>query len=409
MKEEFVSVLDLGSTKAVCLAVSRADEGLRVLAMANVECRGVRRGVVADLEHTATAADSAIRKVQTILERDIESVVLGIGGQHIEGTLSQGFVPIYPRSRSITRDDVFQVINHSRQMLLPPDREQVQALPREFRVDGERGIVRPVGMNGSKLEVVTYIATGQSTHIQNLERAVGMAGKKVEMMVLQPLASGLSVVSKEEMEMGCAVVDIGGGTTDVAVFSGGSIAYSSCIPVGGQLVTSDLSKLLKASPEEAERLKQQSGAVLSTVVEAAETVDVMQLGQTHTRPMQRRVLCEIIESRMNEIAVIVRQQIERSGYNGMLPGGIVLTGGGSKMPGTEELFGKVLQHTRVRSGAPALGGELSSAVDRAEMATAVGLAQFALSSSGEELGSVNGTGSWKNRIRTLWSVLSGKG
>lgn len=408
MSNDLITVLDLGSTKAACICAREEAGGLHVVAVSSVDCKGVRRGVVADLEHTSNAIDMAIRKVQQAVGQDIPSVVVGIGGAHIEGTNAQGFVPIYPRSREITRDDVLQVINHSRQIVIPPDREQIQALPREFRVDSQRGIARPIGMNGSKLEVTTYLVTGQVTHIQNLEKAIAMAGKRVEMMVLQSLASGLGVLSPQELELGAVVVDIGGGTTDVAVFNGGSIVHTACLPIGGQLVTSDLSKLLKTSLDEAERLKIESAVAIAGMVDAEDTVDVLQLGQTHARPMQRRVLCEIVESRMKELAVMVRQQIEKSGMYGVLPAGIILTGGGSKLPGAEKLFEAVLQHLRVRSGAPKLGGELASAIDRPEMSTGIGLARFALECGDDELATATSNGNWKEKIRTFWTLLSGK-
>jgi cell division protein FtsA len=408
MSNELITVLDLGSTKAACIAAVDDGSGFHIVAVASVECKGVRRGVVADLEHTSNSIDMAVRKVQQAVGQDIPSLVVGIGGAHIEGINAMGFVPIYPQSRTITRDDILQVMNHSRQVVVPADREQIQALPREFRVDGQRGVARPIGMSGSKLEVTTYLVTGQTTHIQNLEKAIAMAGKRVEMMVLQPLASAFGVLTAQDLELGSVIVDIGGGTTDIAVFSGGSIVHTASLPIGGQLVTSDLSKLLKASPDEAERLKIQVGTALASLVGENDTVDVLQLGQTHTRPMQRRVLCEIIESRMRELAVMVRQQIEKSGMFGMLPAGVVLTGGGSQLPGTERLFEGVLQHIKVRLGAPQLGGELASAIDKPEMATGVGLARFALECGDDELATATASGNWKERIRTFWSLLSGR-
>jgi cell division protein FtsA len=407
MKDDLITVLDLGSTKAACIAAQKDGDGFRVVAVSNVECKGVRRGVVADLEHTANSIDMAVRKVQQAVGQDISSLVVGVGGTHIEGVNTQGIVPIYPKSREISRDDVLQVMNHSRQVVVPADREQIQALPREFRVDGQRGVARPVGMNGSRLEVTTYLVTGQTTHIQNLEKAVAMAGKRVDMMVLQSLASGLGVLSAEEIELGVAVVDIGGGTTDIAVFSNGSVVHTACLPIGGQLVTSDLSKLLKTSPDEAERLKIANAIALAGLVGKEESVDVLQLGQTHSRPMQRRVLCEIVESRMKELAIMVRQQIEKSGMFGMLPAGVVLTGGACQIPGTEKLFEAVLQHLRVRIGAPHMGGELGSAIDRPEMSTGVGLARFALQFADDELATVSANGNWKDKIRTFWSLFSG--
>lgn len=400
-----VSVLDIGSTKAVCLAAEPdGTGGLNVRGIASAECRGVRRGVVSDLEETAGAIENVVKRVQQMADEEIQTLVVGISGTHVEGTNAQGFVPIYPRSRVIQREDVLQVINHSRQLMISPDREQIQALPREFRIDGQRGIRKPIGMNGSKLEVVTYIVTGQTTHIQNVEKAVAMAGKRVEQMVIQPLASGLGVLTEEEMDLGTAVVDIGGGTTDVGVFTGGSIAFSATIPVAGLLVTSDLSKLLKTSPEEAERLKLESGNAVPKLVGDQESVSVMQLGHTQLRPLQRRVLVEIIESRMRELAMMVKQQIERSGMMGMLPGGIILTGGGSQLPGTEKLFGEILKNSRIRTAVPQVDGPHCSTLNHAEMATVVGLSKFAIQFADDELAPAE-SGNWKDRIRTFWTSL----
>ncbi len=403
MKSDLVSVLDLGSTKAACLVASEGESGdLQVHAAVTVECKGIRRGVVSDLEETSRAVDAVLRRAQQVTGEEIDSVVVGMTGAHIEGINAQGFVPIYPRSRSVTREDVLQVINHSRQTVLPPDREQIQAIPREFRIDGQRGIQRPIGMSGSRLEVTTYIITGQTAQVQNLERAVTMAGKKVDQMVLQSLASGLGVLTPEELELGTVIVDIGGGTTDVAVFLGGSIAYSASIPVGGQLVTSDISKLLKTTPEEAERLKMEHGAAAARLATDKESVSVMQLGQTESRPLQRKVLCEIIESRMREVAVMVRQQIERSGFNGLLPGGLVLTGGGAMLNGTDQLFEDVLKHARVRSAEPDLHNHLSNGHS---FATSMGMARFAIQCSDDELGTAGGSVDWKDKVRTFWSLL----
>jgi cell division protein FtsA len=408
MSNDLITVLDLGSTKAVCMAATQDHAGLQILAVSNVECKGVRKGVVADIEHTANAIDMAVRKVQQSLGQDIPSLVVGIGGAHIEGVNSQGFVPLFPKSRVISRDDVLQVMNHSRQVLVPADREQVQALPREFKVDGRRGVSRPVGMTGSKLEVTTYLVTGQTRDIQSLEKAVAMAGKRVEMIALQSLASGLAVLSPQDMEQGAVVVDVGGGTTDIAVFSGGSIVHTACLPIGGQLITSDLSKLLKTSPEEAERLKIEDAVAVAGLVGPDETVGVLQLGQTHSRPMQRRVLCEIVESRTKELAGMVKAQIEKSGLYAALPGGLVLTGGGSKMTAADKVFEAVFQNFKVRTGAPHLGGELADVVDRPEMSTSVGLARFTLECADDEFSTATGTGNWKERIRTFWSLLPSK-
>lgn len=408
MNKNLITVLDLGSTKTTCLAAAPDESnGIRVEGLAISESRGIRRGLISDIDEAAKSIDNAIRRLKSDVGQEITGVVVGVGGAHVEGMNAQGFVPIYPRSRVITREDVLQVINHSRQVVLPPDREMIQALPREFRVDGQRGILKPIGMNGSKLECVTYIVTGQATNLQNIEKAVQMTGHKVEQMVLQPLASGLGALTQEQLELGSAVIDIGGGVTEIAVFGGGSIAFCASIPIGGGLVTSDVSKLLKTGPEEAERLKTKYGSAVARNIAENETVDVLQLGQASARPLQRKVLCEIIESRMRELAQMVKQQIEKSGMYGVLPGGVVITGGGAMLDGTKNLFEDVLKHLRVEIVEPKVNGAAHGLSDRPGMAAALGMARFAIQCFGDELGPASGAG-WKERVRTFWSLLSGK-
>jgi cell division protein FtsA len=405
---EWLAVLDIGSSKVACLAaLDDGEGGFDLQGLAVAECKGVKRGVVTDLEETSRAIDASIRRVEQQLGSKIESVVVTISGSHLEGHNAMGFVPIYPRSRQISREDVLQVINHSRQFMIPPDREMIQALPREFKIDGQRGIQRPIGMNGSKLEVTTYIVTGQTTHIQNIEKAVSMTGRRVDQMIVGALASGLGVLTPDEVELGAAVVDIGEGVTDIGVFQGGSICYSASIPVGSGLVTSDISKLLRASPEEAERLKIFNAYALSAGVDERESVDVTQLGHPEPRPLQRKVLCEITESRMRELAVMVRQQIEKSGLYAVLPGGVVLTGGGSLLSGTDKLFTDVLKHLRVRRAEPKLYGGHGMDTDRAGLANSAGAARFALQCFEDELGPVSG-GGVKAAIRSIFSLISGK-
>jgi cell division protein FtsA len=408
MNKNLITVLDLGSTKTTCLAAAPDDNyGITVAGLAVSESRGIRRGLISDIDEAAKSIDNAIRRVQQEIGYEVGGVVVGVSGAHVEGMNAQGFVPIYPRSRVISREDVLQVINHSRQIVIPPDREMIQALPREFRVDGQRGVMKPIGMNGSKLECVTYIVTGQATHLQNIEKAVNMTGHRVDQMVLQPLTSGLGALTQEQIELGCAVVDIGGGVTEIAVFSGGSVAFSASIPIGGALVTSDITKLLKTGPEEAERLKTKYGVALARNIAEKESVEVQQLGQTSARPLQRKVLCEIVESRMRELALMVKQQIEKSGMYGVLPGGVVITGGGAMLEDTQKLFEDVLKHLRVEIVEPKVNGAAHGMTDRPGMAAALGMARFAIQCFGDELGPATGAG-WKERVRTFWSLLSGK-
>lgn len=402
-------LLDLGTTKVACLAAIRDDHGdVLAKAAAEVPCRGLQKGVVADLELTSQAIDDVMRRVRAITGESPSSVIVNVNGAHVESMNAQGFVPIYPRSRMITREDVLHVINHSRQVMPLPDREQVQAIPREFRVDGTKGITKPIGLNGGRLEVVTHIITAAANSIQNVEKAVQMAGYRVDQIVAQPVAAGLGVVSEQDRDLGVVAVDLGGGSTTISIFQGGSLAYSSVLPVGAALVTSDLSKLLKTSPEEAERLKINHGSAHAKPSQTMGTVEVLQIGQSQSRHLDRKVLCEIIESRMREIAVLVRQQIEKSGLNGLLPGGIVLTGGGSRLVGTDELFGSVMQHMQVRAARPQVQGPYASKACQPEWAAIAGMAEFAMKAEEEDIAPATAVENFRVKIRSLKAIFSTK-
>ena len=393
MKE--VAVLDLGSSRVVC-ALVRAGEGgaLEVVAHADAPCRGVRRGIPTDLEETAKAVDTTVREVQKAVGHEVGPLVVNVAGVHLEGLNGQGYKPVVPRGRHITYQDVMEVVTHSRSLVLPPDREQIQAVPREFRVDGLRDVKRPIGMGGGTLEAVTFIVTGSVAAVQNVERTVSMTGNSVEAMVVAPLAAGLGVLSQEEIDNGTVIVDLGAGTTGVGVFTEGSLSSMTCLPVGAALVTSDVSKLLKTSPEEAERLKLAHAVASAKGISERETVDVTQIGQTLARPLQRKVLCEIVESRLRETAVMVGQHVERSGLVGMLPGGIVLTGGGSALPGIDRVFEEELPHLKARIASPPPTGS----------AVALGLARFVLHCHDELVPAIGPEG-WKDRVRTLFSIF----
>jgi len=411
MKDEVIGIVDIGSSKVASAAIDLESEGLDILAFAAAPCKGVKKGAVTDLESTSSALDSVFRSLQSTIGRDLSNFVVSVSGTHMEGATAQGFVPIYPRTRPIGSDDILQVVNHSRQVLLSPDREQVQAIPREFRIDGARGIKRPIGMNGAKLEVVTFLVSGQSSQLQNIERVIQMAGKKVTQMVLGPLASALGVLTPDEKELGSVCLDIGAGKTDMAIFSGGSIAYSACIPIGGAIVSSDIANLLRTSPEEGERLKIKFACASSKGISEDESVEVTQLGQDQPRPLQTKVLCEIVESRMKEIATFAQQHLNRSGMASMLPGGLVLTGGGSRLRGTAALFETNMRHLSVRQADPSLKFPPNAGtgdVEKASLAALSGLYYFAASLEDDEFSPVSGVESWKHRVKTLWSLMGGR-
>jgi cell division protein FtsA len=399
---ELAIALDIGTSKTVCLAASaEPNGGMKVHGLGIAESRGVRKGTIEHVEDASAAVQLAIDRLEAALQRPVGEVAVALSGPGVQGANGQGFKPIVPRSRSITHQDVLEVVNHSRSLLFPADREQVQAIPREYRVDAQRNVKQPVGLTGAKLEVITYLVTAPVAQLQTLERAVRAGERAIGQMVLGPLASGLAVATPEDLEAGVAVVDLGAGKTDVALFANGSIVHSVSIPIGAQHVTRDIATLVKCSTDEAERIKLDAGSALASAVLEEESVQILQVDQATARPMQRRVLCEIIEARLRETAGLVRQEIERSGLNGILPGGLILTGGGASLRNVDRLFDESLQHVRVRVIEPRAPGS-----NRAGLATALGVARFAL--DGEDVLATANSGDWRTRVRSLWTSLSGK-
>lgn len=405
MKSQQATVLDLGSTKVTCLA-ARPDGagGIDVLAVETTPCKAMQRGSLADIDEASRAVDAILRRVAQAAGGDPSGgVVVSIGGPNIRGAIGQGMKPIVPRGRHITYQDVMEVINHSRSVLPPAEWEQIQALPREFRVDGARDVHNAVGRTGGKLEVETYVGTARVSEIQSLEKAISASGRKIEQFVPLPLASGLGVLSQEERDRGAVVVDIGGGLTSIAVFTRGSIAFSATLPVGSRHVTTDLSHLLKTTVEEAERLKTGYGSALARLVPERDSVDVLQVEQTVPRPMQRRVMCEIVESRMREIALLAAKELGQSGLAAPLPSEIVLTGGGSLIPGTEKLFEEAIPASKLRTAEPIPSPGIPTAPG---LAAALGLARFAIECY-DELSPASGGQNWRDRVRSLFSLVTG--
>jgi cell division protein FtsA len=404
MNPDAVAVLDIGSSKITCLVATRGRDGdVEVLAGATVPSAGISRGVITDPDVASGPILEAVSRVAHELDEEIAALLVSVNGTHLRGHSAQGLKPIVPKGRLISRQDVLEVINHSRS-IEEPEREQFQVLPREFKVDGTQDVHEPIGIAGGRLEVLSYIATGESRYLRSVEQALQKVGLTVDQMVLAPLASGIGVLTQDEMESGCAVVDIGEGTTGVGVFHKGSLAYAAVVPVGSGHVSKDISLLVKTSPEEAERLKIAGGCALAKLVDPDLSVDVTQLGQTQTRPFQANKLSEIIESRMREIAKMVKRELEASGLRNMLASGVILTGGGSALKGSEALFDQVLGSTRVRLAEPTNNGSLQ--VTRQD-AVAIGLARFAIQCY-NEVEPADGLMDWKGKVKSLFSLISGR-
>jgi len=331
-----VFALDLGTTKVCCAVADMESTGLRVLGVGEAPSRGVRKGAVIDLDTAAESVAEAVDIAEQMAGIPIDSAVVGIAGGHITSQNSRGVVAVAARGE--VRDyDVNRAIDAARAVSVPSDREIVHVLPQQFTIDGQEGVRDAVGMSGTRLEVDAHIITGAHTAIQNVVKVAHKAGLDVEDMVLQVLASADATVGRDEIERGVVVADVGGGTTDVAVFSKGSIVHTAVIPVGGNHVTSDLAVGLRCDLETAETVKRNYGHCLELTLPADAEVTLTPLGYDEPQPIPQRYLAEIIGPRAREMASLIAAEVERAGPVGLFPGGIVLTGGGALLRGFAEV------------------------------------------------------------------------
>lgn len=395
-------VVDVGSSKVAGLAVTRTEDGrTKVLAGSFVPSQGVSRGIVEDPDKAASAVSSAVAELEAKTSQPARELTIAIGGGQLRCTEAPGILPIYPAGRVVRSEDVMSVVQHSRQAVLPPGREQLHACPRWFKLDGGEPVPDAVGMKCSRLEVSTMLVTADSKALGRIENAVKIGGRAVAEVAPTPIAAALGCAPRSAIEAGCAIVDLGFGTTSIAVFSAGSLAYVGCLPVGSEHVTSDVAALLKVDRDEAERLKLDHGAAISDMVGDREAIQVLQPGSQDSRPIQRRVLCEVIESRLRETAQQVRQLMGAAGRPDSLPGGLWLTGAGSQVPGLDELFA---EETEIALAVQTTGRGNEGRPSPA-MSVVIGLAKYALAGEDAELAPVSGAGSWRDRVRSLRALL----
>jgi cell division protein FtsA len=368
--------LDIGTTKVCTIVAEIEDRGrLNVVGVGNSLSHGIRKGVVVDIDSASNAVIESVEKARAMSGYDIHRVIVGVTGEHIASLNSRGVVAITHANREITVEDVARVQDQSRVIVLPPDREIIHAIPRSYSIDGQSGIRFPVGMSGTRLEVETHIVTGATTFLQNVAKCVQKAGLTIEATVLEPIATSEAVVLPDERSLGVCIADIGGGTTDIAIFVDGDIFYSSAIAVGGNHVTRDISVGLRASHEESERIKVGSAVAMVSQTDPEGMFDVTSLGSDQPRSLPSRILGEIVEARMHELFTMVKQEIMRSSYYNLLPAGIVLSGGGSQLAGAAELCRQVTgMPTRV--GSTRNIGGVAETLRSPIYATAVGLVQY---------------------------------
>jgi cell division protein FtsA len=365
--------LDIGTTKiAAIIAEVDESEQLRIIGLGTSPSEGLKRGVVINLEKTVESIAAAVEDAEMMAGVKVNSVYAGIAGDHIRSINSRGVLAVSRSDHEITAADVDKVVEAAKTVALPMDREIIHVLPQEFTVDDQSGIKDPVGMVGVRLETEVHIVTGAVTSAQNIYRSVKKAGLEVLDLVLQPLASSYALLTPDEEELGVALVDLGGGTTDFAIFYDGSIRHTGVVGLGGKNVTNDIAIGLRTPVDRAEEIKKLYGCAMSGLVDSDETIDVPGVGGREPKQISRNVLASIIEPRVEEILSLTLQEMKKSNHFESLAAGVVLTGGGSLMQGIAELTEKILD-VPVRTGKPAGMTGLEQMVSSPIYSTGVGL------------------------------------
>ena len=373
-KSSYIVGFDIGTRKVVAVIGEITEERkLEIIGIGTADSRGLRKGVVVNLEATTAAIKRAQEEAELMSGVEIGAAFIGISGAHIKSFNSRGVVAVSGKNRVISREDVRRVIDQSKALSIPPDREIIHIIPQEFVVDEQDGIRDPHGMSGVKLEVNVHIVTSSITSLQNLKTCIDRAGIVIEEIVLNQIATNQAVLTADERELGVGQIDIGAGTTEVAIFERGSLWYTSTIPIGGDNFTNDIAVGLRTPIPEAEKIKKKYGCIAGPVIEEQETIEVPSVGKGRKpRLLSRQILADIIQPRAEEIFRLVDGDIKRMGYEKSLNSGIVLTGGTALLEGLEEVAEEVFD-LPVRRGDPAGVGGLVDRVSTPDYATAVGL------------------------------------
>ncbi|HKY62035.1 MAG TPA: cell division protein FtsA [bacterium] len=369
-KEDLIVGLDIGTTKVCAVVGEVTEDGIDIIGIGSHPSKGLRKGVVINIESTVESIKRAVSEAELVAGCDITSVYAGIAGGHIKGINSHGIVAV--KDKEVGENDLVRVIDAAQAVAIPLDREVIHVIPQEYIIDDQDGIKEPLGMSGVRLEAKVHIVTAAVTSAQNIVKCANRCGLNVADIILQPLASGEAVLTPDEKELGVALVDIGGGTTDIVVLSEGAVVHTSVLTLGGNHVTNDVAVGLRTPASEAERIKQKYGCALSSMVQKDETIEVPSVGGRKPRILSRQILSEIIEPRVEEIFSLVRQEILKSGYDDRIASGVVITGGSTILEGMPELAEQVF-NMPVRRGVPRAIGGLVDVVKSPMYATGVGL------------------------------------
>src|SRR3954464_4249444 len=375
--KDLIVALDIGTSKVACLVAElRADGSLEILGMGGHESKGLKKGVVVNIEATVAAIQRALEEAELMADCKISSAFVGIAGSHIRSFNSTGMVAI--KDREVTGLDVERAIDTARAVNIPTDQQILHVLRQEFVIDGQEDVREPLGMSGVRLEVKVHIVTGAVSAAQNIMKCVRRCGLEVNDLILQPIASSMAVLSEDEKDLGVCLVDIGGGTTDIAVFTQGAIRHTAVIPIAGDQITNDIAMALRTPTKEAEEIKRRYGCALRELADTQEMVEVPGVGERSSRKMSRQTLSEVIEPRVEELYSLVQAELRRSGFEELLSSGIVITGGSAGMHGMIEL-GEEVFHMPVRLGLPSYAGGLAEVIRNPRYSTGVGLLMAGIS------------------------------
>ena len=393
--------LDIGTSKVVAIVGEIAPEGgTEVIGIGSYPSRGLKKGVVVNIESTVQSIQRAVEEAELMAGCQIHSVYAGIAGSHIRSLNSHGIVAI--RDREVTPGDVERVIDAARAVAIPADQKVLHILPQEFIIDRQEGIREPVGMSGVRLEAKVHLVTGAVSAAQNIIKCVRRCGLEVDDIILEQLASSYAVLTEDEKELGVCLVDIGGGTTDIAVFMEGSIRHTAVIPIAGDQVTNDIAVALRTPTQHAEEIKIKYACALTQLASAGETIEVPSVGDRKPRRLARQTLAEVVEPRYEELLTLVQAELRRSGFEDLIAAGVVLTGGSSKMEGVVDLAEEIF-HMPVRLGSPQYVAGLVDVVRNPIYATGVGLLLFGQQNRGSRgLDMPLGRG-----LRGVWERMKG--
>jgi len=373
-ENELIVGLDIGTSKVLTIVGEvNADNEIKIIGYGHHPATGMRKGVVANIESTVNAIQRSVEEAELMAGCQIMSVNAGIAGAHIKSFNSHGVVMV--RDNEVDSADVERVIEAARAIAIPNDQRILHIMPQEFIIDGQDGIKEPVGMNGVRLEANLHIVTGAVSSAQNIVKCIHRSGLEVDDIILEQLASSASVLTEDEKELGVCLVDIGGGTTDIAVYLEGAIRHTAVIPIAGDQITNDIAVVLRTPKQAAEDLKKKYATALTHLADTGESIEVPSVGERDPRKLSTQTLAEVVEPRIVELYELINSELTRHNYSSMIRSGIVLTGGSSKMAGMVELAEEIF-HMPVRLGMPESVGGLSEVVKNPIYATGVGLVQF---------------------------------